>query len=405
MAALTHGAITPITTPVTTVSTTFADVSGGSIADSAFTAGKQYLIKVSAVVNNDSSGGTIGVQTVHGSTAFPDSVMEMNAGTSGNWFTYLYWEIWTAVSSEGIKIQTRSGNALHTTSIDRVEISYEKLSDDLTENTDWFLGIRENDDALSTTPADGGSITFTPATASHDWLVMTLAQIDPVDSTTQHISALIRSGEASSSTPTTRMESHNAGDTNLHVLSEVFTLGAASNTFKEQASSSSTTHTRLRSKVFALNLNKFAAHAFAYTDADLNGTTSSFADALQTLNITPTVTGDVALGGTFGFDANQVARACVYRLQLDNADQPAGQTADAYSMANRDNTDERPHGIFSLALSLSNAAHTVDLDGNVSSITNTPAYQHRSLWAYSMELAASGPVIPVFMNQYRQRRA
>jgi hypothetical protein len=179
---------------------------------------------------------------------------------------------------------------------------------------------------------------------------------------------------------------------NVVSLARVFSLGNASNTFAEYGSESAVEVTRLHSGVFALNLDKFRNHAFAYTEADVSLSATNYATLLESLSITPDVTGDVWVGGYFGFDVGNVARIVEYRIQRDNADEPAGQTTANYLFkAGGDATNEM--AVLTQAFpSLTAAnAYTFDLDGSADSTTGSPAGQHRSLWTATMELAVAGP--------------
>jgi hypothetical protein len=154
------------------------------------------------------------------------------------------WTVWTAVSAEDINFQYKS-SGVNTAALDFIVLLAINLSDNVTENTDWGFAERSTDDALTTSFLDGGSITFTPSAASHDWLVLTNAQFSNSSSTQSCISRIGRSGEASSSLPEARNELDVTAITaNQISLAQVFTLGAASNTFAEQAAESATNVTR-----------------------------------------------------------------------------------------------------------------------------------------------------------------
>jgi hypothetical protein len=252
-------------------------------------------------VSNSFQGGYI--RAVHGSTAFADNE-QLLAGTQSTRRTpYFWWTVWTAVSGEDFNIQYRSNASnVPTVSLDFIVLLVINLSDDVTENTDWAYAERTTDDALTTTPLAGASITFTPGSAS-DWLVLTNGQYAMSADTISYISKMERSGEASSSLPEARREMIAAGETtrfNVVSLARVFALGAASNTFAEYGSESAVDVTRLHSRVFALNLDKFRNHAFAYTEADVSLSATNYATQLQTISITPDVTGDVWAGGLLG---------------------------------------------------------------------------------------------------------
>lgn len=391
MAAIAHSS-TQQNTNQSTTSATYVDVSGASIASTEFTVDKKYLLWVSAQIRVGTLDVVMGMQAVHGSTTFAESELlaavsnTANFGTTYNWF-----HVWTAVSGESIKLQFKS-NGTATVNADQIHLLAINLSDDLVENTDWFFA-EDATDALNIglTPVDGASVTFTPSGVS-DWLVAAWAQIR--SQAINLFSALIRSGEASSSLPESLTEQNITEDIYLVLNPRVFALTAASNTFKEQARSSAAggTADRLHSRVFALNLNAFRNHANAYTEADVNLGTVDYGTALQTISITPDVAGDVWIGSYFGFDKQNTSREVEFRVQVDNVDEPAGQTTDNYQFSQSDeNTDEDPFSLSTMP-NLTAAEHTIDLDASADSTTATPAAQYRTLWAVTMELpAAAGP--------------
>jgi hypothetical protein len=111
-------------------------------------------------------------------------------------------------------------------------------------------------------------------------------------------------------------------------------------------------------------------------------------------------------GGYFGFDSGNATRIVEYRIQRDNSDEPAGQTTANYQFrAGGDVTDEAAVLTQCIPSFTASTAYTFDLDASADSTTGSPAGQHRSLWAVTMELAsaAAQSVVPVVARQYRQR--
>lgn len=381
-------------TQQTTTSATMGDVTGAVIDDTTcpLVAGKKYLLSITFQTTSGTGSAPVEVDIVHGSTSFLANVIEHRPGAelwlASHWFT-----VWTAVTGEDIKLRFRSANGVATARIDQIAMFAMNLSDNLVENTDWFFGEHGNADALSTTPVDGASITFTPSGASN-WLVLARPNIDlGSQNTSQVISRLVRSGEAASSDPEWRVEQKStASERFAYTISRVFALTAVSNTFKEQSEATATVGTRVYSAIFALNLNKFKNHAFAYTAADTAASQTDYATQAQTISITPDVISNVWIGGFFGCDMNSSAVECEFRLQVDNADQPTDQTANNYQFefGSNDALDEPPVAITTMVTNMSAAAHTIDLDMSTDVATGTPAAQYRSLWAVTMELAAAG---------------
>jgi hypothetical protein len=396
MAAIPHAFVAQ-NTPQDSSSNSYTDISGAVIANTSFTAGKKYLLVINAQLTQTDSGDLeeANIRTLHGTTPFAESEHVLQVGTANEYSPYFWFTVWTAVEGEGIKLQFASGipGTGGEVRADQISLLAIQLSDNLTENTDWFFAERSNNDSLSTTPTDGASITFTPGTAGHDWLVLAYAQNAPGSATTRAIVGLVRSGEASSSLPQVRLEMASGEvESFIFPLARVFTLGAAENTFKEQsATSSGTAHTRLHSAIFALNLNKFKNHAFAYTEAAANLSASNYATELASISINPTTQSDVWIGAWWNFDKQATGREGEFRVQVDDADVPAGQTTDNRQFdQGTDATDENPLALSTMVTAMTTGAKTVALDASADSTTSTPTGQQRTLWAVTMELAAVG---------------
>lgn len=385
MAAIGHSYVES-TADVAISSGTMTDITGMSIASSNFTAGKKYLL-IACNAWTEAGSNIYKWRIVHGSTGFADSQSESTVSSSSHHQRQMIFEVWTAVDGEAIKLQHSYNDVAGGTST-WCSLLAINLSDDVTENTDWFFAERATDDTLTSTPTDGASVTFTPSAAS-DWLVLTNALIDAFDTTTQVQSSIIRSGEASSSVPYTTHECLSSTSWFQPLtLMRVFSCTNTSNTFKEQSvSPSNTGHIRLHSRIFALNLNKFRTKGSTYTDGTLALNTPDYGDQLATLSFTPEVTGDCVILASYGFDKNSSGNLSKSRIQIDEVDAPS--TENISMRVGGDNADAE-HIPMMFMDSLTAAGHTIDLDGSVSATTSTPAAQHRTIIAFSMELASTG---------------
>jgi hypothetical protein len=94
-----------------------------------------------------------------------------------------------------------------------------------------------------------------------------------------------------------------------------------------------------------------------------------------------------------GFDKAVVTYTNQYRVQVDNSDQPAGQTTAAYAfnIGHTGNSagNEVPTMLSTMVSSMTAASHTIDLDGAVSNVTSSPSAQQRQLLVLPLELASS----------------
>ena len=394
MAEIAH-AYAERTAALTNATTTFA--SAVSLAAGAFTAGKKYLLWVTAQTGCNSTASAYRPELVvaHGSTDFEDSRYYYKLDTADNRTPYAWFHVWTAVDGEGVDLKFRTGNVSATASIDQANILAVCLSDDLIEGTDWHYSEDGTDSGLIsiTTPLDGASITFTPPSGGKDWLVVALAQIKATNSGVSMGSRLSRTGEATQLHPEIILEPTEANNVLDQLISPcVFQLGAVSQTFKQQSLSYGSTdqHYRWHSRVFAINLSKFRSSAFAYTQDATAGdfTTTPWSTEAQTLAFTPDIEGPCWVGAYTTFDKANLNANVGFRLQVDDADAPATQTADAYTFyRGRDSRDE--DGLHIQALpTLTAAAHTAALDVYAPvSASGSQTAKYRLLWAVSMELA------------------
>jgi hypothetical protein len=399
MAVINHTFV-EVNTSQTTTSATYVDVPGAAITSGNFTAGKKYLLYLTCKAN-ENSGGFVHFKVLHGSTDFVDTdIFHSVSGT--NRLTYTFMTVWTAVASEGVKLQFSVSSG--TAAVDHVAFIAINLTDNLTENVDWFYDEDTVDEGLGVTPDDGATVTFTPGTAGHDWLVLTHSFYDATSTSAIATSYIERSGEASSTTPSSSYQpSATASVFFSFGLARVYTLSNVSNTFKEVSVGSEAGNIRFMSRIFALNLNKFRNHSFAYTEAGTNLSITDYATLAQTINITPDVSSSVWILSYWNYNKNSASNLAESRIQLDNTDQPSGQTTANYQYGWRNPglaADEDGHPQHTLATSVSAAAHTIDLDTSTSSTSSTPTAQHRFIAAVTMELASTDVALSVDSGSY-----
>lgn len=373
-----------VTSNQTTSSTTFVDVTGATISSGSFTAGKKYLLLTTAQIGATDSDGTQ-VRMVHGSTAFDGSTVWNPFGTTATRNIYPFMAVWTAVSSEGIALQyaSRLGGA----NVARANFAHlfaMNLSDDLTENTDWFYNEVSADDAMSTSYENGAAVTV----GAGNWLVMAVAQVDFAAQAANTVA--VRISDGTNVLPVTSLDIGNSAlDEAVMGASRVYTVASSATYTVQYAVSASTTANHLHSKIFAINLNKFRNHVAAYTEAGTNLSATDWATQIQTASITPDVQGDVLVGATWSFERNDSGNMANQRLQLDGSDEPSGQTAAVYDFRHGVNPLLDPMWFSTTVADMTAAAHTLDLDGSVNATTGTPTAKYASLWAFTMELAAA----------------
>ena len=393
MAEIAHSFVSQPTRQEHTGDANFTDISGAAITSGNFTADDKYLIVVSAQADLSEIGDQHRIQTLHGSTAFAESELVWDNGNSAiGRNNYMWFTVWTAVTDEGIKLQYKTDTSTFTVGADTITLFSMNLSNDLTENTDWHFAEDATDHTVAASygDADDASVTFTPGTASEDWLVLSYSRLAPGDSTTNWYGAIDRSGEATSTLPEASQEREASGDRMLPTTFRVFELGAASNTFKSQCrhDGAGEIANRVHNSIFALNLDKFDVQSNSYTEGSAAlSVLTDFDTEISSVTFAPSGTGDVWSMGWWQFNTGLAGTYCKSRLQTDNSDSPPGQTSAAYEKEDSwDNNDLLPVGHQTLD-NLDSSVHTVDMDA--SGEANSPGAEQRSVFAVTMELAAA----------------
>ena len=138
-----------------------------------FVVGNKYLVIFQAQFKGNNNAGDFGIRALHGSTVFTGSTISAESTFAPSIFPYTWFTVWTAISSEGLKLQQITLNSAHTITSDQLSITAIEISEELTENVDWFFDTRTTQDSLTTTfTTTNPSVTFTP-NGSDDYLVMT----------------------------------------------------------------------------------------------------------------------------------------------------------------------------------------------------------------------------------------
>ena len=377
------------TTRQTRSDTAYADITGAVISNTNLTSGKKYLIVVTAQVDSNTLTGEVRTQLIHGSTVFEGSERRSEHAATATGYTYFWYTVWTAVASEDVKLQFASSfTGTVTIGIDQISMVAIKLSDDLTENTDWAFNENTINTTLAASYGTGNSATLTMTPSGTDnILVLATAQLDPTSVAVPQKTRINASGGVTSTGIEWMQEAEDAvEDIMVETIVGVFTPTASSTTFTTQSESSSATGTRLYNSVFWLNLNKMAVNAYQRTGAEISlDTTNAFATStnVATVSMTPNITGDVWALGFFVYDTNS-AEALKARIQVDNTDQPDTQTSDDYvQLVSQDNADELPLAIQSIE-NLDNTSHTLDVDATKS--TTARPVEDRLAMMVTMEL-------------------
>ena len=385
-------------TDTTANSTTWVDVC--QIDASSFTAGKKYLILALGYMSCGSGTSDARMRLVHGTTPteFTDFSSSFEVGVNAKKALAAFMTVWTQPgTAELIKLQI-SNEATATTTCHLGQIFALKLSDDFTENTDWFFNEVLTDylttvNLSDTSSTEAASVTFTP-NGTDDWLVIGNFVLTPASVTTNYIASLFDSVEGVDQ-PMLNIEGEDTATENrTHVLARVWTPSNASHTFQLRFAHESTVHTIKSSRIFAINLNKFNQHAFTYNAAEEQPAATPSWTTTRTLSQTPSVTGDWFVLGYFDNDVGATADDLATRLQINSsgsglASNPAYGDDAPTQDTSWDNTDVIPVTLFKLLSLSSGASRQINLDVQMVAGT-TLRVENRTLVAFSLELATAG---------------
>lgn len=322
--------IVTVTGDVThTGDTAFTDVTGAEIPSSAFTTGNKYLIVITAQqAIDDGTDEYYSGQVIHGSTAFADSLMtnEQNDSTGSKYWPFVWFDYWTAVASEGIKLQhqlLKSTNTVTTRQV--VMIAFDLTAAGLVLNTDYFADSDATATDLNTTwgKASDAAVSVSP-TENLDALVFTLSQANVVDPSDRTEATRINvSGDLTDTDETWQALEKNPVCEALRVNIGIYSLtSGGSYTFTQetrQTAGNPGDHIRNASKIFVLLLNKLP-HTFARTVAEQTALTTL--TTLESFSHSAS-SGDVWVLGKFSCDDPPNVE---HRLRVGGTDTPTGQS-------------------------------------------------------------------------------
>ena len=247
------------------------DTTTMDIPSANFTTGRKYLIVASAFTYS-SAGETMGIKLQHGTTDFPASIQELEYQFLDFGRNWLFFDVWTAVAGEKIQMQHKRVDGTGSLKLDNMMLFAMEISEELTENTDWFYDENFTKTDLSSTwsTTNNAKIEFTPS-ETQDYLIMALGWLNNTDTTNQQESRLRSTGTIGEEQPLTSQESEKSSDIHVQPLIRTFTLDSEANTFEQQSRvDSGTLPDRFYSKVFGLRLDAFNQHNFGWNETQSN---------------------------------------------------------------------------------------------------------------------------------------
>ncbi len=377
-----------ITTAFSGTANVWTEVENLSLTSGNFTVGNKYLIVVTSQMNlNNGVSERVEARILHDTTVFTGSTQSREVGTIP-YTDYAWFTVWTAVSSEDITMQVKGSSTLGVVDVDQASIFAMEISEDLTEDTDWFFDEVTASVSLTTTwsKVSNAEVAFTP-NGSDEYLILSTSDLRASSTTTNVESRINRTN--TDFTPRASNEGQTGSDIYIFTISRVYTPANSAQTFAQESRNDGTSSgTREYSAIFALNLDSFSQHSSAYTVAELNhDTTNNFATStqMQTVSITPSVEGDYWAIWTSIHDGGINPKD---RLQIDNADSPATQTSDFYPRHVGYDATRQPAVFVQTVKSLATSAHNIDADATGAGLA-TP-YEDRHITVLSMELPSAG---------------
>ncbi len=358
----------------------------------------KYLIKVVAKIHSDDNATPLAnFRMARGATPteLPRSWQKLEVGSSsdGNSHQYNWFHIFTQpATAEDILFQQKtdvSGNTVHT---DDLHIFYMRLTGEgLTENTDWKVAV---EDTSGPTEHDGTmtsrvALTWTPATASHDWLILGNASIR-VDSSLDKYEFEIFDSTGSAVLATHKREGEDVDEEQQQTLVAVLANLPASEQvvqFRTRDTADVATQNFYKeSELFCLDLDLFEVHAVqslgTLAQADNNPIEAN------NLEPTPLTAGDwfIVAGVRALYNASGINTR--HRIQIDGVTDPVGFFDDPRYTQSLDATGEQYTTVAAMP-NFAASAQNIDIDVEYFDGTSQ-SWNDRVAVAFSMELAVAG---------------
>lgn len=381
----------------TTTWTDVAEIAAGSLV-----ANKTYLILVSGFLSSSSASIQAEARAGYGTTptVFTDGVvsLDVSLGTDVSRTPFQMLLVHTqGGTAERYVVQVRMASATNTVYGD-VQLTVIRLSDEWTENTDYQTAAVTADYTTTASWATQASTTFTP-NGSDPWLIFGWAsyRVGIADGTSNG-ELRLQDSVAGTLASLTQDGEDTTNDIRSVVFMQAVVPTAASHTFSVDAKhAGSTASTVFASRIFALNLAKFAQRSYVRNAGAIGSlATSPSWTNLATISPTPDATGNwlVLSYATTNHLTNTSTRFLYARQQI-NASGGGLTSVPAYgdnapNQSNWKASDQHPL-LFSTVTSLtSGSARQINLDGSISNGTGNEQFLDRSIVAVPLLFAATG---------------
>lgn len=401
----------------TTCASTTTEAISLNVTDSTdfdFISGRKYLIIATATFGGTSSSTHFEIFLAHNQTKFdgghkiiePSNGIDVSCGSVNDDLNkYFFWTVWSPIGSEANEDIVIGVNATDTTPAseelhyDDVTIAIFEISEQLTENVDWFFNANTTDNTLSFNSfnsTNDASIQFTPENNNDDWLILGTNTIETDSAVVQYMTRLFVNG-TETDLPVISQEGENVIEEKfVQTFARVLTLPNSTSQLIEVESQidavTAGNHTREYSAIFALNLDKFVDHSFVWSPAELDVThVQIFNTLVDSISITPSTNNtDTFVLADIG--VRDTEEQIHLRLQVDDIDEPTGQTAQELQFLDEWNVDDDLRWTIGTIENMTNSTHIIDVDGAEPSNSGAKVV-YRTLVAFTLDL------VDVIMNQ------
>ena len=397
MAAL-AGGTDAVVGPTTTTSSTFSTVA--TIDDAAFKVNnaKYLIVAIAKISGDDNANADAEHRMAQGSTptviAGSFNKIEVQSTSVSVASQYCWFTVFTQpATAEDVVFQHRSADGVSTTRTDDLHLFWMRL-DTLTENTDWIVDAdatgAEHDDVETARAA----ITWTPGTASHDWLILAQSSV-AIDSAAIRHSIQIYDSTGAAILAEHRREGEDTAEIQTQGLVAVLeNLPASSQTVQVRTFDSSdvgNNNDYVESEIFVLDLNVFEDHV-----TDVQGTLSQVDNDFLPANdlaVTPTTAGDWFIIGGVSAVAGFAGGRTKHQIQLAEVTIPTGFADDPRYSVTFDATDAQATTVAAFP-NLAASAQNIDIDVMWQN-NSGQSWNYRIGAAWSLELAAA-PAVAVY---------
>ena len=370
----------------------------------------KYLIKVVAKIHSDDNAFPLAnFRMARGATPteLPRSwqKLEVGSSTDGNSNHYNWFHIFTQpATAEDILFQQKTDNSGNTVRTDDLHIFYMRLTGEgLTENTDWKVAV----DTSGPTEHDGTmtsrvALTWTPATASHDWLILGNASVR-IDTAADKYEFELFDSTGSAVLATHKREGEDIDEEQQQILVAVLAnLPATEQVVQFRTRDTADVATQnfyKESELFCLDLDLFEVHAIqslgTLAQVDNNPIEAN------NLEPTPLTAGDwFVIAGVRALTAGASGNRTRHRIQIAGVTDPVGFFDDPRYTQSFDAADEQ----YTTVVAMPNfAVSAQDIDIDVEWFDGTSqSWNDRVAVAFSMELLVAA-ADPELIPRYRQQ--